>query len=113
MSNVAPRTAAYQFGFLLEQSLGHVTHGKNLLTNVARDSEVQAHWSLIDFEVTGAARKIPLYRNNWTVRAGVRAYREVARMSRRTKLDALFFHTQVPAILAQRWLHKIPTVVSL
>jgi len=105
--------AGYEFGFLLEQSLGHVTHAKNLLTNVALDPEVHAHWGLIDFEATGVAGRIPLYRSNWTVRAGVCAYREVARMNRRTRLDALFFHTQVPAILAQRWLRKIPGIVSL
>jgi glycosyltransferase involved in cell wall biosynthesis len=110
----SPRTmAGYEFGFLLEQALGHVTHAKNLLANVARDPEVRAHWGLIDFEATGVAGRIPVYRSNWTVRAGVRAYREVARMSRQTRLDALFFHTQVPAILAQRWLRKIPGIVSL
>jgi len=103
----------YEFGFLLEQSLGHVTHAKNLLINVDRDPEVRAHWGLIDFEASGLAQKIPLYRSNWTVRAGVRAYRHVARMNRHTKIDALFFHTQVPAILAQRWLRKIPSIVSL
>jgi glycosyltransferase involved in cell wall biosynthesis len=103
----------YEFGFLLEQALGHVTHAKNLLTNVALDPEVRAHWGLIDFEVTGVAGRIPLYRSNWTLRAGVCAYREVARMNRQARLDALFFHTQVPAILAQRWLRKIPSIVSL
>jgi glycosyltransferase involved in cell wall biosynthesis len=105
--------AVYNFGFLLEQSLGHITHAKNLLTNVARDPEVRAHWGLIDFEATGVAGRIPVYRSNWTARAGVRAYREVARMNRQTRLDALFFHTQVPALLAQRWLRKIPGIVSL
>jgi glycosyltransferase involved in cell wall biosynthesis len=74
---------------------------------------VHAHWGLIDFKATGIAGRIPVYRSNWTVRAGARAYREVARMNRQTKLDALFFHTQVPAILAQRWLRKIPGIVSL
>jgi glycosyltransferase involved in cell wall biosynthesis len=34
-------------------------------------------------------------------------------MNRQTRLDALFFHTQVPAILAQRWLRRIPGIVSL
>jgi len=105
--------AGYEFGFVLEQSLGHITHAKNLLTNVALDPEVHAHWGLIDFEAAGVAGRIPVYRSNWTVRAGVRAYREVARMSRQTRFDALFFHTQVPAILAQRWLRKIPGIVSL
>jgi glycosyltransferase involved in cell wall biosynthesis len=117
MSARAPESAstkaAYEFGFLLEQSLGHVTHTKNLLVNVARDPEVHAHWGLIDFQATGIAGRIPVYRNNWTVRAGTRAYRQVARMNRKTKLDALFFHTQVPAVLAQRWLRKIPGIVSL
>jgi len=103
----------YTFGFLLEQSLGHITHSKNLLTNVALDPEVHAHWGLIEFEATGIAGRVPVYKSNWTVRAGVRAYRELARMNRRAKLDALFFHTQVPAILAQRWLRKIPGIVSL
>jgi glycosyltransferase involved in cell wall biosynthesis len=104
---------SYEFGFLLEQALGHVTHAKNLLTNVALDPEVHARWGLIDFEATGIAERIPVYRSNWTVRAGVRARREVARMNKEIKLDALFFHTQVPAILAQRWLRKIPGIVSL
>ena len=34
-------------------------------------------------------------------------------MSKQAKLDALFFHTQVPAILAQRWLRRLPGIVSL
>jgi glycosyltransferase involved in cell wall biosynthesis len=105
--------ADYEFGFLMEQSLGHVTHTKNLVANVALDPEVHAHWGLIDFEAAGIAGRIPVYRSNWTVRAGVRACREVARMNRRTRLDAVFFHTQVPAILAQHWLRKIPGIVSL
>lgn len=105
--------AGYEFGFLLEQALGHVTHAKNLLTNVALDRDVRAHWGLIDFEAKGMAGRIPVYRSNWTVRAGLRARREVARMNAQTKLDALFFHTQVPAILAQSWLRKIPGIVSL
>src|SRR5882724_8375347 len=110
----SPRTmGGYEFGFLLEQALGHATHAKNLLTNVALDPEVHAHWGLIDFEATGIAGRIPFYRSNWTVRAGARARREVACMNRQTRLDALFFHTQVPAILAQRWLRKIPGIVSL
>src|SRR4051794_11186177 len=90
----SPRTmAGYEFGFVLEQSLGHITHTKNLLTNIALDAEVHAHWGLIDFEATGIAGRIPVYRSNWTVRAGLRAYREVARMNRQARLDALFFHT--------------------
>ncbi len=103
----------YNIGFIMEQALGHVTHTKNLQANVANDPEVCAHWGLIAFEATGIAAQIPIYKSNWTVRAGLRARSTVARIARQTTLDALFFHTQVPAILATNWLHKIPGMVSL
>jgi glycosyltransferase involved in cell wall biosynthesis len=105
--------AAYHIGFIMEQALGHVTHTKNLQVNVARDPEVHAHWGLVPFETVGIAARIPVYKSNWTVRAGLRARRQVARISRKVSLDALFFHTQVPAILATSWLKKIPGIVSL
>lgn len=103
----------YEFGFILEQSLGHVTHTKNLQANVVGDPDVSVHWGLVDFDAKGLAGKIPVYNSNWTVRAGIRADRLVARMNKQAKLDALFFHTQVPAILAQRWLRRLPGIVSL
>lgn len=103
----------YEFGFILEQSLGHVTHAKNLQANLVRATDVKVHWGLVDFEAKGLAGKIPVYNSNWTVRAGIRADRLVARMNKQAKLDALFFHTQVPAVLAQRWLRKLPSIVSL
>src|SRR5262249_42128654 len=46
-------------------------------------------------------------------RAGVRARRGIGRIHSREALDALFIHTQVPAVLSQRWMKRIPTVVSL
>lgn len=103
----------YEFGFILEQALGHATHAKNLQANVIRDPDVKVRWGLIDFEATGIAGRIPVYKSNWTVRAGIRADRRLARMAKQAKFDALFFHTQVPAILAQRWLRRIPGIVSL
>ena len=105
--------AVYNIGFILEQALGHITHTKNLQANIPNDPEVRPHWGLIPFETTGIASHIPVYKSNWTLRAGLRARGEVARITRQTRLDALFFHTQVPAILATDWLKKIPGIVSL
>ncbi|WP_129631110.1 glycosyltransferase family 4 protein [Candidatus Oscillochloris fontis] len=104
---------AYTLGFVLEQALGHVTHAKNLQLNVPSDPEVRALWGLIPFEVAGLSARIPVYKSNWTVRAGLRARRVVAGLMRQAPLEALFFHTQVPAILAQNWLKRIPSIVSL
>lgn len=103
----------YTIGFVIEQALGHVTHTQNLQTNVPRDPTIEAQWGLIPWETTGLAAKIPVYNRNWTVRAGLRARRVVAQMVKRHPPDALFFHTQVPAVLATRWLRRIPSVISL
>ncbi len=104
----------HTFGFVLEQALGHRTHSNNLRTNVPSDHTVEALWAEIPFEVEGLAARLPLYRSNWTVRAGLRARRAVAQMRREQgKIDALFFHTQVPAVLATNWVRRIPSIVSL
>jgi len=103
----------YNIGFIIEQALGHITHSQNLQENLRLDPTIAAHWGLPAWEPTGLGAYIPIYKGNWTVRSGIQARRQVAQMARRTRLDALFFHTQVPAILAQDWLQRIPGVVSL
>jgi glycosyltransferase involved in cell wall biosynthesis len=104
---------AYNIAFVIEQALGHVTHGKNLQANVAKDPEVRPYWALVPWETRGLAAKVPVYRSNWTVRAGWRARRMVGEIARNVKLDAILFHTQVPAVLSANWLKKVPGVVSL
>ena len=103
----------YNIGFILEQALGHITHAKNLQANVPHDASVIPHWALVPFEVAGRAAKLPVYKSNWTVRSGLRARGLLAGMARRARLDVLFFHTQVPAVLCVDWIRRIPSVVSL
>jgi glycosyltransferase involved in cell wall biosynthesis len=103
----------YHFGFIIEQALGHITHGKNLQINVPKDPEVAAHWSLPAWETTGLAGKIPLFNSNWTVRAGLRARRAVRAMLRQQAMDALFFHTQITAVLSPDLVRRVPSIVSL
>jgi glycosyltransferase involved in cell wall biosynthesis len=105
--------AVYNIGFVMEQALGHMTHTKNLQHNIPLDHDVQAHWALLPYETNGVASYIPVYKSNWTVRAGLRARGSVAQLARNTPLDALFFHTHVPAILAADWLQRLPSIVSL
>lgn len=103
----------HQIGFVLEQALGHLTHSKNLQSHAQLDPEIHAHWALVEFEAEGLSQRIPIYNSNWSVRAGLRAHRLLSNIARATTLDALFFHTQVPAVLAQHWLRRIPSIVSL
>jgi glycosyltransferase involved in cell wall biosynthesis len=54
--------------------------------------------------------------SNWTIRAGCRARRSIARFARgdaARRPDVMFVHTQVPAVLLGRWMRRIPTVVSI
>ncbi|MEZ4867900.1 MAG: glycosyltransferase family 4 protein [Caldilineaceae bacterium] len=103
----------YQIGFILEQTLGHRTHTQNLQALVVQDSAVDAQWGLVEWETKGLAARIPIYNSNWTIRAGLRARRQIERLQQQHALDALFIHTQVPAIFAADWVRRIPTVISL
>jgi glycosyltransferase involved in cell wall biosynthesis len=103
----------YHIGFILEQVLGHVTFSQNLQQNVSKDLSVIPHWGMPAWETNDWTNKIPLIQKNWTLRAGLQTRRSLAAMNRQAHLDALFFHTQVMAILAQDWLRKIPSILSL
>ena len=100
-------------GFVLEQALGHVTHAENLQRVINMNQSVHAHWCPIPYDTEGLAAKVPIYNSNWTVRAGLRARRSIRAANRDAPLDALFIHTQVPAVLASTWLRRIPSVVSI
>lgn len=103
----------YQIGFVIEQALGHVTHAKNLQANVPKDPAVRADWALPAWQQNGLGSKVPVYKSNWTVQAGLQARRALAARWQQRKPDALFFHTQVTAVLAPDWLGRVPSVVSL
>ena len=103
----------YRFGFVIEQTLGHVTHSQNLKKYVALDPAIEPAWILPAWDTAGLGARIPIYRSNWTVRAGMQARSGLASFSRERIPDVLFFHTQVTATLANDWLRRIPSVVSL
>jgi glycosyltransferase involved in cell wall biosynthesis len=103
----------YHIAFIIEQALGHRTHGRNLQALVPNDPDVTAYWGLPEQQPDGLAFKVPPFNSNWTLQAGLQARRMVAGLSRRVKIDGLFFHTQVTAVLASKWLDRYPSIVSL
>lgn len=106
-------TSAPRVGFVLEQALGHVTHAANLKHLLPRQPAISATVFEVNWDTRGLPAKVPGFNSNWTIRAGVRARRGIRRMHRGQPLDALFIHTQVPAMLSPDWMRRIPTVVSL
>ncbi len=99
-------------GFVLEQTLGHVTHSKNLQSLVPGHESVRASFVPVEFDTSGRFGRVPPW-SNWTVRAGVRARRGIRSLHRRDPVEALFIHTQVPAVLVPDVLKRIPTIVSI
>jgi len=104
---------AFRLGFVMEQTLGQVTHTQNFQRWVERDHDVIPTWIPIPYEAQDGWDRAPLIRSNWTVRASLAARARVQRALRVEQLDGLLFHTQVTALFAHRLMTKIPTVVSM
>lgn len=97
--------------YVMEQTLGHVTHTKNLQALVPRDGALDPEFVLVPYELGRWA--FPGW-SNWTVRAGIRAGRQlIGRRRRHRRPAAMFVHTQVPAVLLAPWIRSTPTVVSI
>jgi glycosyltransferase involved in cell wall biosynthesis len=106
------KDARFSFAFVLEQTLGHITHGENLRTLLDGHEGLDISFLPVEFAADGVMARLPLL-SNWTIRAGLRARRLIRRESRRRPIDAMFIHTQVAAVFTGRWMRKIPTIVSL
>ena len=101
--------------FVLEQTLGHVTHSENLRRIVPAIDGCNPVFVPIqfDFKTGPLTRKIW---SNWTIRAGIRARRSLRRVRRDYPAEhtsAMFVHTQVVSVLLGRWMRRIPTIVSV
>lgn len=99
--------------FVLEQTLGHVTHAGNLRRALEAQPAIAPTWLPIPFPPTGPLRFLPLLRSNWSARASWLARRALARAQAAGPLEALFFHTQVTALFSLDLIRRVPTVVSL
>lgn len=97
--------------FVMEQTLGHVTHYKNLRAAVDAEAAVEATWFPLTFAPRGTLETLPLLRSNWSMRASLRARRMLG--SDNPPYDALFFHSQVATLFSTARMRMVPTVISL
>jgi glycosyltransferase involved in cell wall biosynthesis len=113
--STASRTGPFRIGFVLEYSLGHVTHAENLKAVMAADRSVLPAVIQLPFEKTpvGPFERLPFVQKNWTLRASLGAYLGLREQSKMGKLQAIFFHTQITSLLASGYQKRIPSVVSL
>lgn len=100
----------HRFAFVMEQTLGHVTHYENMRATIDAVPTVAASWYPLAFPPRGALETLPMVRSNWSVRASLRARRMLKEAE---AYHALFFHTQVTALFCTQLMRRVPTVISL
>lgn len=100
------------FVFVLEQTLGHVAHSKNLERVVGADPDINPTFIHVDFGSNHTWERLPGLRN-WSFRASLAARRGLERRLVANPADAMFIHTQVAALMATGLMRRVPTVVSL
>lgn len=99
--------------FVMEQTLGHVTHFRNLQAVAAEQEQLIPTWLPISFETRGVERFLPIMRNNWSVRASWRARRALDAALAAHPHHALVFHTQVTSLFSAGLMRRIPSIISL
>jgi glycosyltransferase involved in cell wall biosynthesis len=102
-----------RIAFVLEQALGHVTFARNLQDAVASDPDVIPTWFPIEFAPEGVAARLPVIRTNWSIRASYLARTRLGRAGAPAAFDAVFFHTQVTALLSVALLRRVGGIISV
>lgn len=102
-----------RMAFVLEQTLGHVAHSRNIEAALAAHGWIDPTVIKIDYGVTsGPLRWLP-GGGNWSLRASLTARQGLRRRLAQGPLDAIFIHTQVASLLSAGTMARVPTVVSL
>jgi glycosyltransferase involved in cell wall biosynthesis len=101
-----------RFAFVLEQTLGHVAHTKNLERALAASGWIDGTVVELPYEPSSSLQRLPGLRN-WSLRASLLARSALRRRLGAGPLDAAFIHTQVAALLSIGFMRSVPTVVSL
>src|ERR1700737_3673664 len=101
-----------RFVFVLEQTLGHASHARNLERVVVAHPDIEATIIPITFDAAPVMQRLPRLRA-WSIRASWMARTALQQRLRQGPVDALYIHTHVAALLIPHLMRSIPTVVSL
>ncbi|MBE9216596.1 glycosyltransferase family 4 protein [Plectonema cf. radiosum LEGE 06105] len=101
----------FNFGLIVEQALGHITHYQNLKYWVSKDNSIQPIWMPVGTGTNDILDKLPVIRNNWSLQVSLRAFKQI-KTAMKLHPDALFLHTQTTALFAIPFMHRIPTIIS-
>ncbi|GAC1599339.1 MAG: glycosyltransferase family 4 protein [Acidimicrobiales bacterium] len=103
--------------FICEATVGHVAFAHRLRRVASARIGLDSSWIDISPDdanapgMSGALERLPPFDRIWTARASLRARHALGTSS--GPPDVLFFHTLAPALLSDRWLRRVPTVISV
>ncbi len=103
----------YNFAFVMEQALGHVTHHQNLARWVQDDPSVAATWLPIPETAPDLWERLPVVKGNWSLKASLRARDALRDAGGADPFDALFLHTQTTSLFALSAMRQTPSIISL
>ncbi len=107
-----PDAAEQRMVFVLEQALGHVTHGRNIERVIAETPGIDPSVIRVEHRPPSLTSRLPLlstwsFEASWATRAALR------KRLAQGPADALFVHTQSAALLSVREMRAVPTVISM
>ena len=98
--------------FVLEQALGHRTHGQNIERVIADAPGVAASIIRLEHPLPSEMGRLPLL-STWSFKASWATRNALRRRLAQGPADALFVHTQVASLFSVREMRAFPTVISL
>lgn len=105
--------ARLRAGFVVEHTLGHVTHYQNMRRQAETEPDISADWMLIRPSEQDRWSRNPIISSNWSLLGSLRARDAVQACTLGRRLDCLFVHTQTLTLFLSEPMRRIPTVVSL
>jgi glycosyltransferase involved in cell wall biosynthesis len=103
----------YRIGFVIEQTLGHASYGRNLERWATEDPAIRPTWLPIPCWEDDRWARWPLVRRNLSLTLSLRARDRIRGGRERPGYDALFFHTQTTALFSIGLARRLPVIVSL
>ncbi len=101
-----------KLAFVLEQTLGHVSHTRNIERALAGANDIEPTVIKITYPPRKLVAGMPGLQN-WSLRASWAARRALQARLREGRLDGVFIHTQVASLLSRSIMRSVPTVISL
>lgn len=101
-----------RIAFVLEQTLGHAAHSRNVERALALESDLDPIIIKLANLTAGFVSGLPTL-GSWSMRASLAARSELRQAIAVRPVDAIFIHTQVASLLAVPIMREIPTLISL